>query len=172
MQKKSYNARPTHVTSGDSHMTRPTRVTSGDSHMTRPTHVTSGDSHMTRPTHVTSGDSHMTRPTHVTSGDSPYVATCSSDSEFSDSSEPVAEKAKFTNSRIRHQVHTCLAAIFQVIVQITYVYNPCILTCTQSLDHQTTFSYCQSFLPNALQQQSLLFCVLKDPSSKVQLVAR
>eukprot|EP00731_Ephydatia_muelleri_P022509 Em0015g92a len=41
----------------------------------------------------------------------------------------------------------------------------------QSLDHQTTFSYSQSFLPDALQQQSLLFCILKDPASKCRTAA-
>lgn len=93
------------------------------------------------------------RPVHVNNDDSTYTASCSSDSEFSDTNEPAAENAKFTNSRIRHQVHVCLAAIFQ------------------SLDHQTAFSYCQSFL-GALQHKSLSFCILKDPASKVRFVDR
>ncbi|KAL5477104.1 hypothetical protein EMCRGX_G023849 [Ephydatia muelleri] len=100
----------------------------------------------------TRGNSSAT-PTCGNSDGSSSVVSYSSDSEFSDSNEPVAEKAKFTNSRIRHQVHVCLAAIFQ------------------SLDHQTTFSYSQSFLPDALQQQSLLFCILKDPASKCRTAA-
>ena len=80
-----------------------------------------------------------TRPTHGNSDDSSCAAHSSSDSEFSDSNEPIAEKAKFTNSRIRHQVHICLAAIFQVVTL-------CLVMCVHPFI--SPFSFLTSLTPH------------------------
>ena len=70
----------------------------------------------------------------MASDDITCMTSFSSDSELSDS-EPVGEKAKLINSRIRYQVHVTLAAIFQVMALFSTAMYFCSFSHSPSLPH-------------------------------------